>query len=157
MTMTRRRRLLRLMLLWLCPLAAGGWGCSAPRSSAPVVAVLTDYGNRDAYVGVLYGAILSRCAGARLVPITHQVPDFDIASGSFILGMASEAFPEGTIFCTVVDPGVGTSRRSIVLRTKQGKVFVGPDNGTFTDVIRNQGLDGVWEIDEEAIAVGEWL
>ena len=123
-------------------------GCAGARSGSPVVAMLTDYGSGDAYVGVLSGAVLTRCQQARLVTITHEAPDFDIQAASFLLGFASAAFPEDTVFCTVVDPGVGTQRRSIILRTPAGRYFVGPDNGTFTDVINEQGVAGVWKVNE---------
>ena len=120
-------------------------GCTAHR---PIVAMMTDYGSRDAYTGVLSGVILSQCPNAQLVTITHEVPDFDVRSASFVLGVASRAYPVGTVFCTVVDPGVGTVRRSLIVRTRTGYTYVGPDNGTFTDVIRDQGLDGAWSIRE---------
>jgi S-adenosylmethionine hydrolase len=125
-------------------------GCAESRKPSPVVALLTDYGVRDAYVGVLNGAILTRCPNARLVTITHEAPDFDIQAASFLLGFASRSFPADTVFCTVVVPGVGTERRSIILRTRAGRLFVGPDNGTFTDVIAEQGLAGAWKVDESA-------
>ncbi len=126
-------------------------GCTGARHR-PLVALLTDYGSADAYTGVLQATIVRQCRDVTLVPITHEVPDFDIRAGSFILGIAAPAFPADTVFCVVVDPGVGTSRRSIILRTKDGRTFVGPDNGIFTDVAANEGVAGVWALDEARFA-----
>lgn len=127
-------------------------GCAAGSTSRPpTVALLTDYGVTDAYAGVLAGAVLRQCPNAHLVTITHDVPAFDIAEGSYLLARASGEFPEYTVFVVVVDPGVGTQRRSIVLRTRPGRLYVGPDNGLFTGVIRDQGLDRAWEITDESL------
>ena len=123
-------------------------GCQNNRSHKPLVALLTDYGTKDAYVGVLQGAIVSRCRDVSLITMSHEVPDFDIREASFLLGMAADAFPADTVFCVVVDPGVGTSRRSVILQTERGQVFVGPDNGTFSQVVSRQGFRSAWMIDE---------
>jgi len=126
-------------------------GCAGTTSTPPSVALLTDYGTTDAYAGVLAGAVLRNCPDAHLITITHQVTPFDIVEGSYLLARASREFPEHTIFVAVVDPGVGTQRRSIVLRTRAGRLYVGPDNGLFTGVVRDQGLDRAWEITDESL------
>lgn len=130
--------------------AAFAVGCATPRTGPPTVAMLTDYGSSDAYVGVLSAAIIHRCPDARLVTVTHEVTDYDIRAGSFVLGVAAPAFDPYVVFCVVVDPGVGTTRRSIIVRTKTGRLLVGPDNGLFTDVLRIEGLDKAWSIDERS-------
>ena len=129
----------------LCGLALTGC-LSEVRPTPPIVALITDYGSRDAYAGVLAGAILRQCPDAHLVTITHEVPAFDVAAGSYLLARAAGELPEHAVTVAVVDPGVGTQRRSIVVRTKPGRLFVGPDNGLFTGVIADQGLDRAWEI-----------
>jgi hypothetical protein len=135
-----------LLALTLCT------GCAASgRSMPPTVALLTDYGTVDAYAGVLAGAVLGTCPNAKLVTITHQVPAFGLAEGSYLLARASSGFPTHTVFVAVVDPGVGTQRRSIVLRSGTGRLYVGPDNGLFTGVIRTQGLDRAWEITDPSL------
>ncbi len=123
-------------------------GCQSSGFRKPLVALLTDYGTCDAYVGVLQGAIVSRCRDVSLITISHEVPDFDVREASFLLAMAADAFPVDTVFCVVVDPGVGTSRRSVILQTEKGQVFVGPDNGTFSQVVCRQGFRNAWMIDE---------
>ena len=102
--------------------------------AAPVIALLTDFGLRDTYVGELKGAILTANPAAIIVDITHNIPPQDIHAGAFLLGNAAPAFPTGTVFIAVVDPGVGSDRRPILVETPQG-TFVGPDNGLFTRII----------------------
>ncbi|MCG3118679.1 MAG: Adenosyl-chloride synthase [bacterium] len=118
-------------------------GCS---STPPTIALLTDYGTQDHYLGQLQGVILSINPGARLVTITHEVPSYDIREGSFVLATAAGDFPKGTIFVAVVDPSVGSKRRAIIVETLDKKYFVGPDNGLFTDVIRTLGVKRAFEI-----------
>jgi S-adenosylmethionine hydrolase len=100
----------------------------------PVVALLTDFGLRDHYAGAMKGAILSACPEATLVDITHEVPAHDVGAGALALDAAYRHFPEGTVFVTVVDPGVGSGRRPIAARAGRW-LFVGPDNGVFTYVL----------------------
>lgn len=133
-------------------------GCAVgPERRPPIVALLTDYGTSDVYAGILAGAVLRTCPGATLVTITHEVPPFDIAEGSYLLGRAAAEFPRHTVFVAVVDPGVGTPRRSIVVRTRSGRLFVGPDNGLLTRVIRDEGLGRAWEITNPLLVRPEGL
>ena len=94
----------------------------------PVVTLLTDFGTRDAYVGILKGEILARSPEAQLVDLTHEIDPQDVLGGALILESAWSSFPKGTVHLAVVDPGVGSDRRPIVIRTRAG-FFVGPDNG----------------------------
>jgi hypothetical protein len=121
--------------------------CSDSPKPNGIIALLTDYGTGDAYVGALSGAILRINPKARLVTITHEVPSYDIREASYLLASAAVEFPPGTVFVAVVDPGVGSSRRAIALETNDGKYFVGPDNGIFTDVIRSSGVKRAHSID----------
>ncbi len=93
-----------------------------------VVALLTDFGLRDHYVGVVKGVILSENPEARLVDLGHDVTPQDVASAYFLLENSYSYFPEGTVFMAVVDPGVGTERQILAVRTPT-HVFVAPDNG----------------------------
>jgi S-adenosylmethionine hydrolase len=102
----------------------------------PVVALLTDFGSQDHYVGSLKGAILSVCRDATLVDLAHELPVHDVAAGAFALLASWRDFPEGTIFLAVVDPGVGTARRALALQA-DGRVFVGPDNGILSLVMED--------------------
>jgi S-adenosylmethionine hydrolase len=93
-----------------------------------VVALLTDFGHQDHYVGAVKGAILTICPEAVLVDLAHEIPAHDVAAGAFALAAAWRAFPRDTVFLAVVDPGVGSARRALALEA-EGRRFVGPDNG----------------------------
>ncbi len=98
------------------------------------ITLLTDFGTRDAYVGAMKGAILSVNPAASIVDICHDVPPQDIMAGAFLLGSACESFPQGTVHAAVVDPGVGTRRRIVLLVTPSA-FFLAPDNGLLTFVV----------------------
>jgi S-adenosylmethionine hydrolase len=94
------------------------------------IALLTDFGLRDAYVGVMKAVILGQAPAAQLIDLCHEVPPQDIRRGAFLLATGVPYFPTGTVFLAVVDPGVGTERRALALEAA-GRIFVGPDNGLF--------------------------
>ena len=100
----------------------------------PVVALLTDFGHQDHYVGAVKGAVLTACPRAALVDVGHEVPPHDVLSGAFALAACYRSFPAGTVFVAVVDPGVGSERRPLALKVGR-HLFVGPDNGIFTLVL----------------------
>ncbi|MCY4262690.1 MAG: SAM-dependent chlorinase/fluorinase [Candidatus Dadabacteria bacterium] len=101
-----------------------------------IITLTTDFGSRDHYVGVMKGIMLSVNENTRLVDITHCIDSHDIRSASFIIGNSYSYFPENTVHMVVVDPGVGSRRRSMVAFAG-GHFFVGPDNGVFSSVIRS--------------------
>jgi S-adenosyl-L-methionine hydrolase (adenosine-forming) len=92
------------------------------------VALLSDFGYRDAYAGLMKGVLLARCPGVQVVDLTHGVPAQDVLAGALYLLSAVPYFPVDTLFLAVVDPGVGGERRGVCLRSG-GRLFVGPDNG----------------------------
>jgi len=106
----------------------------AARRRRPLVALLTDFGSRDHYAGAVKGAVLAACPEATVVDITHELPRHDVAAGAFSLAAAHRAFPAGTVFVAVVDPGVGSARRALAVEAG-GYRFVGPDNGIFTLIL----------------------
>lgn len=110
-----------------------------------VVTLLTDFGLADAYVGAMKGVMLGIAPGAGLVDISHQVPPQDVAAGAFLLSSAYRFFPPGTVHLAVVDPGVGSARRGIVVETAEYR-FVGPDNGLFSPVYEAGDVRQVVEI-----------
>jgi S-adenosylmethionine hydrolase len=116
---------------------------------APLIALLTDFGERDGYVGVMKGVILGLAPDVTLVDLSHEVPPQDIVAGAWILHTSWRYFPEGTIFLAVVDPGVGSNRKAIALQTA-GRIFVGPDNGLFSDVLAASAPDRVVALDNPA-------
>lgn len=100
----------------------------------PVIALLTDFGLRDPYVGAMKGAILTVCPEATLVDLVHELPAHDVAAGALALDAAYRHFPGGTVFVAVVDPGVGSARRPVAAGAGRW-LFVGPDNGLLTHVL----------------------
>jgi S-adenosylmethionine hydrolase len=100
----------------------------------PIVALLTDFGSHDHYVGAVKGAVLAACPDANLVDITHEVPAHDVSSAAWTLAFAYRAFPGRTVFLAVVDPGVGSARRALAVEAG-GYRFVGPDNGVLGRIL----------------------
>lgn len=104
-----------------------------PRPHIPLVTLLTDFGNSDYFVGAVKGVILSSNPAVHIVDITHEIPPQDIEAAAFTLLVAYSSFPPETIHVAVVDPGVGSSRRALLIKTSD-RFFVGPDNGIFSFV-----------------------
>jgi hypothetical protein len=119
--------------------------------SRPLIALLTDFGWSGPYVGAMKGAILTVCREVDLLDLTHDVPPQDVAAGAMHLRAVVPYFPAGTIFLTVVDPGVGTARAALAARAG-GHVFVGPDNGVMAPVLDELGASLVVAIDDPARA-----
>jgi S-adenosyl-L-methionine hydrolase (adenosine-forming) len=117
----------------------------------PVIALLTDFGVRDHYVGALKGVALGICPDVTLVDISHDVPAHDVAAGALELAAVYRYFPSGTIFLVVVDPGVGSSRRGIALETAVYR-FVAPDNGVLTPIVDAHPPRRVVELSERKYA-----
>jgi len=109
--------------------------------SRPLITLLTDFGLQDGYVASMKGVILGICPDANLVDISHLIAPRNVRSAAFVLYSSYGYFPPGTIHLAVVDPGVGTERRAIAIRTGSC-FFVGPDNGTFSLVL---GKEVKWE------------
>jgi len=116
----------------------------------PVVALLTDFGHQDHYVGAVKGAVLVACPKAVIVDVGHEVPPHDVMAGAFALAACYRSFPAGTVFVAVVDPGVGSERRALALRAG-GHLFVGPDNGIFTLVLGDGGRPRIHEITNQKL------
>src|SRR4051794_21982229 len=107
------------------------------------VTLTTDFGTRDGYVGAMKGVIFSIAPDARAIDLTHEVAPQDIAAAAFALAQAARYFPPGTVHVAVVDPGVGTARRGVIVEDG-GHLFVGPDNGVFALVAPDARAG--WEI-----------
>lgn len=102
-----------------------------------LITLLTDFGAGDYFVAAMKGVILSRCAEARIVDITHEIPPQDIHSAAFTLLAVHKSFPAKTIHVAVVDPGVGSARRPILASCGE-QFFVGPDNGIFSYIFERK-------------------
>src|SRR3954462_3530572 len=114
-----------------------------------LVTLLTDFGTRDYLVGAMKGAMLSVNPEAQIVDITHEVAPHDIEEAAFTLLAAFETFPSGTVHVAVVDPGVGSARRAVVVEGA-GQLFVGPDNGVFGHVYERLRNFRVFHVTEES-------
>lgn len=106
---------------------------ASSRFGVPLITLLTDFGTEDYFVAAVKGVILATNPQARIVDITHDIPPHDVEAAAFTLLAACSAFPAGTIHVAVVDPGVGSSRRPILIQTRD-QFFVGPDNGILSYV-----------------------
>jgi S-adenosylmethionine hydrolase len=108
------------------------------RPTMPIITLTTDFGARDYYLGAVKGVLLSLAPEARLVDLTHEVPPQDVLEAAFVLRHACCEFPPGTVHLAVVDPGVGTARRALAVRSS-GYLYVGPDNGLFSFALEAPG------------------
>jgi S-adenosylmethionine hydrolase len=117
----------------------------------PVVALLSDFGTRDHYVGTMKGVVLSVCPDATLIDLSHDIPAHDIFTAALELAAAYRYFPAGTVFLVVVDPGVGSARRAVAAEAG-GYYFVAPDNGVLAAVFRESPPGVVVELRERKYA-----
>lgn len=115
-----------------------------------LISLLTDFGLLDPFVGEMKAVILSIYPDASIVDVTHQVQKFDVRMGAFVLAGAVPYFPLGTVHVAVVDPGVGSTRRPIVVETARA-VYVGPDNGLLVPAAQRQGILHVYELTNHAL------
>lgn len=113
---------------------------SPAQPNYPLIALLTDFGFRDHYAGVLHAVIAKIAPKARVIDITHGIPPQDIAAAALTLAESWTYFPSSTIFVAIVDPGVGTARRAIAVESANGAYFVAPDNGLLTLALKTAGL-----------------
>jgi len=112
-----------------------------------VITLTTDFGLTDPYVAAMKGVIISICPFAYIIDITHDVPKFDVRGGAYLLYTATRYFPPGCIHVAIVDPGVGTPRRAIAIKTRKS-IYVGPDNGVLSIATQHEGVEKVVEITE---------
>ena len=120
-------------------------------AESPIVTLLTDFGQRDPFVGIMKGVVLSYCRHASLVDLLHEVPAYSVLGASLQLSAAVGFFPAGTIHLVVVDPGVGGIRRPIVAQVG-GQWFVAPDNGVLSHVLIAAAAWRAWAVTEPAFA-----
>ncbi len=119
--------------------------CSAQNK---IVVFQSDFGLKDGAVSEMKGVAMGVSSDLRLFDLTHEIPAYNIWEAAYRLQQTVPYWPAGTVFVSVVDPGVGTERKSVVLRTKTGQFIVTPDNGTLTLIAESLGIDEIREIDE---------
>ena len=113
---------------------------------APCIALLTDFGEADYFVASLKGVMLGINPKAVLVDISHSVPAFDIRAGAFVLAAACRYFPQRTIFLSIVDPGVGSKRKILLVRANRYD-FIAPDNGLLSPALARERAWRAWSIE----------
>jgi S-adenosylmethionine hydrolase len=114
-----------------------------------MLALLTDFGTQDSYVGMMKGVIASITPHGRVIDLSHDIPAGDVARAAFELWRSAPFFPKGTVFVAVVDPGVGTDRRAVALSILD-QIFIGPDNGLFTYLTAKEEPTSIVEIKNDA-------
>ncbi len=132
---------LRLLLL-LCAVTFNSF------SQNNVLVFQSDFGLKDGAVSAMKGVALGVSTDIKIFDLTHEIPAFNVWEAAYRLSQTAQYYPAGTVFVSVCDPGVGTSRHSVVLLTKSGHYFVTPDNGTLTLIAEQLGIQEIREIDE---------
>ena len=147
-----------LVMLVLLVVAAPLQGASeAAQKYPPTIVFMTDFGTVDDSVAICRGVMYGIMPDVRIVDLTHQVTPFSILDGARFLYGATPYYPAGTVFVVVIDPGVGSTRKAIVARSKRGQYFVLPDNGLLTLVEQRDGLESVHEITNPEWMIGAKL
>jgi S-adenosylmethionine hydrolase len=111
----------------------------------PIIVLMTDFTWHNWYVGVMKGVIASVNPSAAVIDLCHNVSSQDVREGSFILGSSFAFFPGGTIFVAVVDPGVGSDRKNLIVKT-ENHYFVAPDNGILTSIFERAKIERVYQV-----------
>ena len=124
-------------------------------NTRPTIVFMTDFGTANDAVAICKAVIIGIAPDARIMDITHQVTPFSIEEGARFLAGVTPYYPAGTVFLVVVDPGVGTTRKAVIVKTKKEQYFVLPDNGLITPVVDRDGLEGAHEITNPAWMIGD--
>ncbi len=150
------RYFVALLLLIIC--AGSRAAAEGPTAKViPTIVFMTDFGTVDDSVAICRGVMYSIAPEVRIVDLTHQVTPFSILDGARFLYGATPYYPAGTVFVVVVDPGVGSTRKAVVVKSKRGQYFVLPDNGLMTLVQDRDGIEAAREITNRDWMIGAAL
>jgi len=138
----------RFPLRLLAPLFCFASVLAAQDTPGGALVLQTDFGTKDGAVAAMKGVAVGIAPQIRIFDLSHENTPYNIWEAAYRLKQTAPYWPAGTVFVSVVDPGVGTARASVVLKTKTGQYFVGPDNGTWTLVAEDLGIEAVRRIDE---------
>jgi S-adenosylmethionine hydrolase len=122
--------------------------CAPKQSNTSALVFQSDFSLKDGAVSAMKGVAFGVSSELKIYDITHEIPPFNILEGAYRLKQSCSYWPEGTVFVSVVDPGVGSERKSVVMKSGKGHYFVTPDNGTLTFVAELEGIAEVRKIDE---------
>jgi S-adenosylmethionine hydrolase len=114
-----------------------------------MLVIQTDFGKIDGAVAAMYGIALGVNPDLKIYDLTHDIPPFNIFQASYRLFQSVKFWPSGTVFVSVVDPGVGSQRDSIIVQTETNHFLVTPDNGALTHLKESLGIKNIWKIDQE--------
>ena len=154
------RREIAVTVIFFLFAAASAHLCAASDTAQkypPTIVFMTDFGVLDDSVALCRGVMYTIMPDVRIVDLTHEVTPFSILDGARFLYGATPYFPAGTVFVVVIDPGVGSTRKAIVARSKRGQYFVLPDNGLLTLVEQRDGIEAVREITNPEWMIGTKL
>src|SRR5258708_6435686 len=138
-----------LLFLLGCANAPVPKDAAVPPTRKPTIVFMTDFGTANDAAAICRAVIAGIAPDARIMDITHQVTPFQIEEASRYLFGVTPYYPAGTIFLAVIDPGVGTSRKAVIVKSKKGQFFVLPDNGLISAVIERDGFEGAREISNQ--------
>lgn len=157
-TMSRLRRLFCLCAALACLAACtNAFAVDYAAKAPPTIVFMSDFGVVDDSVALCKGVMYSIAPDLRIVDLTHQVTPFSILDGARFLYGTTPYFPAGTVFVVVIDPGVGSMRKAIIVKSKRGQYFVLPDNGLMTLVQDRDGLESAREITNPSWMIGAAL
>jgi S-adenosylmethionine hydrolase len=148
-----RPQVLKLILVGLSLSVLVG-AQQAATTPQPTIVFMTDFGTADDSVAICKAVMYGIAPNARIVDLTHEVTPYSLPDGARFLFGASPYFPPGAVFVAVIDPGVGSSRKAVVVKSKRGQFFVLPDNGLMTSVEDRDGVEAVREITNPDWMVG---
>ena len=123
--------------------------CNAASAQSKALVLQTDFGLKDGAVSAMKGVAFGVSNELKIFDLTHEIPAYNIWEAAYRLEQTAPYWPAGTVFVSVVDPGVGSERKSVVLQTNSGHYFVTPDNGTLTLIAKHLGIKAIREIDEK--------
>jgi S-adenosylmethionine hydrolase len=126
-----------------------------PAAAKPTLVFMTDFGTANDAVAICKAVMIGIAPEVRIMDITHQVTPFSIEEGARFFHGVSPYYPSGTVFVGVIDPGVGTNRKAVVVKTKKGQYFVVPDNGLVSLVVDRDGLDSAREVTNSSWMIGD--
>jgi S-adenosylmethionine hydrolase len=153
-----RQFLFVLVAILLCAAGASAAPQGTPAQAyPPTIVFMTDFGTVDDSVPICKGVMFSIMPTVRIVDLSHQVTPFSILDGARFLEGATLYYPAGTVFVVVIDPGVGSTRKAVIIESKQGQYFVLPDNGLITLVADRDGLESAHEITNTDWMIGKAL